>query len=315
MENKTQIIPDLVLLGLIEMEGFKYLYFVITLVIYVSILVLCLMIVAIIWNEPSLHEPMYSFICNLIVNGMFGSAAFYPKLMIDLLSGYTTISLGGCLVQAFCLQTYACLDIFTFTIIAYDRYLAVCFPLRYPTLMTNRKTLKWIAVAWGFLFVDQTVFVVWTSSLGLCGATINNVYCETMSLMKLSCRNSSLINILGSFMTILMVVSSLLVVVYCYIRTFVICLKISREACQKAIHTLVTHLLAFSTFMAATLFVGFRYRLNIGGVSSNFHLVIAVTGLAVSTTLNPLIYGLRTEVLRKRIIKKMHMCSKLGKPD
>ncbi|XP_053312097.1 olfactory receptor 1J2-like [Spea bombifrons] len=262
-------------------------------------------IVSVIRTETSLHEPTYFFICNLIINGIFGSFVFYPKLMIDLLAGYTTLSFEGCLIQAFCIQTYAYVDIFMFTAMAYDMYLAIGHPLRYTTLMTNRKALTYIAASWCFVLVDQMVFVAWTSSLSLCGFTVKNVYCETMSLIKLSCGDAYLVNLVGSSVTLIIVMSSLLVVVYCYIRTSMICLRISREACQKAINALVTHLIAFTTYLATTLFViFFRYKENGGATSRTAHLVLAMAGFAITSTLNPFLYGLRTEALKIKLVKR-----------
>ncbi|XP_056415966.1 olfactory receptor 1496-like [Hyla sarda] len=295
-------IHDFVLVGLKEMEHLRYFYSVVALVLYLSTMFLCTLIVYVVWAEESLHDPMYIFICNLVGNVMVGSSAFLPKLTIDLFSGCTTIYLSVCLTQAFFIQSFASAEILTFTIMAIDRYLAVGFPLRYHSLMTNKKALQSLIIIWSVISICVLISVLLIVRLTLCGNIINNMYCETMSFVRLACGSTVINDAYGTTWTLLMVIGSIIIVIYCYIRTFVVCLKISTEASQKAIHTLVTHIITYSTFMIATLFVGFRYRLNSGSLSTVTHLIISVSGLLVSITLNPLIYGIRTKTLRKKMI-------------
>ncbi|KAM8976928.1 olfactory receptor 1500-like [Pelodytes ibericus] len=264
------------------------------------------MIVFIVWTESSLHKPMYSFISNLMICEIFGSTSYLFKLMIDLLSGSTTISYYGCLLQAFCVQTYAFVEMLTFTIMAHDRYLAVGHPLRYPTLMANNRALQWIGFIWIFIIAFQFVVVILAAEYTMCGVTINNVYCETTSLLNLACGNRFINNIYGATMIVTMICFSQLIILHSYIRTFMICLKMSRVAFQKAIHTLVTHLITFSSFMIGLVFVTFRYRLNAGDVSHLVHLAVATVGVTITLIINPFVYGLRTEALRTKLFYYVH---------
>ncbi|KAM3936233.1 olfactory receptor 1496-like [Leptodactylus fuscus] len=313
MNNMSMVfnIQDFVLLGLKELEHLKYFYSSIALVIYLITIFLCALIVYVVWTEQSLHEPMYIFISNLVWNIMFGSSALFPKLAIDLFIGSSTISLFGCLTQAFCIQSFALVEISTFTIMAYDRYLAVGFPLRYHSLMSCKKALLSLVTIWLVILISVFVGVMFVVRLTLCGNSIHNVYCENFSVVRLACVSTVLNDVYGIIGTLLLLIGSLMIVIYCYIRTFLICMKISVEANQKAIHTLVTHIVTFSTFMVATLFVIFRYRLNGGSLSTVTHVVISVGGLTVSITLNPLIYGIRTEALKTKMIQTLK--HKLGK--
>ncbi|XP_069828946.1 olfactory receptor 1496-like [Dendropsophus ebraccatus] len=304
MENVTVVsyVYNFVLLGLKEMEQLRYLYSVIILVIYLGTVFLSTLVVYVVWTEHSLHEPMYIFICGLVGNVMVGSSAFVPKIAIDLLSGCTTISLSGCLVQAYCIQIFAVVEILTFTIMAFDRYLAVGFPLRYHSLMNNRKAVQSLATIWLVISINALVVVLLVLRLTICGNGINNVYCETLSLTRLSCSSTIVNDTFGTIYSLLTFGGSLLLVIYCYIQTILVCLKISMEASQKAIHTLVTHIMTYSTFMAALSFVTFRYRLNIGSLSTATHVLISLGGMVVSIVINPLIYGIRTEALKVKMI-------------
>ncbi|XP_077307007.1 olfactory receptor 6E1-like [Lithobates pipiens] len=305
MENVTRIGTNFVLLGIVEMERFKYLFIVIAIVLYLIIMLTCSSIAYITWTEKTLHEPMYIFICNLVIDVMHGSSSFFPKLIVDLLSGGSAITLVGCLSQAFCIQIFSSVEVCTFAVMAYDRYLAVAEPLRYHALMTNGKAVKFIIGIWVFNLVNVLVCVTLTGRLTFCGRNIINVYCETMSLMFLACGDITVANLYGTVWTLSLVIFSNGTAVFCYIGTFIVCLKISLQASQKAIHTLITHVVTFCSCMAAGLFVIFRYRLNGGSVSTVAHLTIAILGLTVSLTLNPLVYGIRMEALRGKILQQL----------
>ncbi|KAM9319763.1 olfactory receptor 5AP2-like [Gastrophryne carolinensis] len=263
------------------------------------------MIVYVTWVEESLHKPMYIFICSMVLNVMYGSSNYLPKLVIDLLTKYSTISLPGCLAQAFFSQSYHSAEIFTFMIMACDRYLAVGHPLRYPMLMTNLTVKRLLLAIWTYVIVCIAVVVWLTARLTFCGVNINNFMCETLSLLRLACSDISINNIYGTTYTLSMTIGSILVVLYCYIGTAIICLKHSMEAARKAAQMLVTHAMAFSIFMVGTLFVTFRYRLSSGSLSTTSHIAISMSGITTSVTLNPIIYGIRTKALRERIVHRV----------
>lgn len=310
-------VTTFVLLGVVEMERFRYLYSTISIFVYITTMFICCLIVFVVWTEASLHEPMYIFICNLILNGMFGSSTFLPKLIIDLLSGSRTITFSSCLVQSFFLHSFAAVEVFTFTLMAHDRYLAIGQPLRYSAMMTNGKALKFVTVNWAIAFIVVFIPVIMTAYLPLCGADLNNVFCENMSLIKLACGDASVNNIFGAVEAFLIDIGCLLIIIYCYIRTFLICLRISKEACQKALRTLLTHLMAFSTFMIASFFILLRYRINSGSISLTAHVLITIVGLITPITVNPIIYGVRTEALKVKILHKFQKMKGqgFGKPS
>ncbi|XP_069828868.1 olfactory receptor 4B13-like [Dendropsophus ebraccatus] len=262
MENMSKVGRSFVFLGLLEMERYRIPCSIAAFGLYIIPTLLCCLIVYVIWVEESLHEPMYIFICNLLLNGVFGNTVILPQFIVGLLSGSSTISFPECITQTFCAQTFSTVEIFTFTTMAYDRYLAVGNPLRYSSFMTNVKTLKYINVIWALAFILVLVPVIMTANLNFCGVNINNIFCENMSLVRLACGDSLVNNIFGLVEALLVIVVTLLIVFYCYTRTLVICLKTSGSSSLKAINTLVSHIITFSFFMTASLFVFLRYRLN-----------------------------------------------------
>ncbi|XP_063806680.1 olfactory receptor 1496-like [Pseudophryne corroboree] len=316
-ENLSGISPSFVFLGLLGVENYRYLYFVLALSLYIITMLLCGLIVYVIWAEESLHEPMYIFIGNLILNGACGNTIIFPQFIMNLLMGSSTISFPQCLAQIFCIQSFSGVEIFTFTTMAYDRYLAVCHPLRYSSLMTNVKALTYIFIFWIVVFILVLIPVILTAKLQFCGVNINNIFCDNMSLVRLACGSSSVNDIFGLIETLFLVLCSLLIIIYCYIRTLLICLKVSGAASLKAAHTLVTHIVTFSVFMTASLFVFLRYRLNGGAVSVTAHVILSITGLLTSVIVNPIVYGVRTEALKLKLIyniKEMHILRRLSEP-
>nr|XP_014351426.1 PREDICTED: olfactory receptor-like protein OLF3 [Latimeria chalumnae] len=172
-----------------------------------------IVLIAVIILEGSLHAPMYICLCNLSVNELLGSCSLLPQLMANLLSETNTISYTACFVQIFCIQMYATVEIIILTVMAYDRYVAICNPLRYSTIMTNSKISKLLI------------------------STIEKLYCDNISILKLSCVDPSVNSIYGLVMLTIHTVVPLIIVIYSYFKILEVCLKISKEARAKAFHT------------------------------------------------------------------------------
>ncbi|KAM3936244.1 olfactory receptor 4B13-like [Leptodactylus fuscus] len=306
MENISMAEGSFVFLGLLEMERYRIPYSIIALGLYIVTTLMCCFIIYVVWVEESLHEPMYIFISNLLLNGVFGSTAIFPQFIFGLISGSSTISIPTCLIQTFCVHSFSAVEIITFTAMAYDRYLAVGNPLRYFSLMTNMMVLKGIYAIWALVFIFVMITVILTANLGFCGVNINNIFCDNMSLVRLACGDSSVNYIFGLFETLVVMLSSLLIIIYCYIRTLFICLKASKSSSLKAVHTLVTHIITFSIFMTTNLFVFLRYRLSGGNVSVTVHILLSITGVVTSVIVNPIVYGIRTESLKIKLIQNLH---------
>ncbi|KAM4796216.1 olfactory receptor 6N1-like [Rhinophrynus dorsalis] len=305
MENVFNISTSFVLLGLVELEGFRYLYCILSLATYLFIMILSFMIVFVILTEESLHEPMYILICNLVLNGIFGSTSFFPKLIFDLLTSSKQISRTGCLIQIFFVISYSIFELFSFAIMAYDTYLAVCHPLRYVTLMTNEKVVKLITGSLIFSFISVLIAVLLSARLPFCGLQIKNVFCDTMSLVILSCVNTSVNNLYGGIATIAVLVFTILIIVYSYMRIIFVCLKVFKGAYEKAIHTLVTHFLNFSIFLVGGLFIFVRHRLESANLHIATHTFLSITILTFPPFFSPVIYGLRTKALKIKVIQHL----------
>ncbi|KAM9442908.1 olfactory receptor 4M1-like [Salvelinus alpinus] len=136
MENSTQV-KFFYLFGLQETFNNKSVYFILSLITYLLIITVNLTLIITIIQEKGLHEPMYIFLCSLCVNGLYGTAGFYPKLLLDLQSDVQVISYGGCLTQAYVIYTSVLCELSTLTVMSYDRYVAICRPLLYHTIIVR----------------------------------------------------------------------------------------------------------------------------------------------------------------------------------
>ncbi|XP_069828949.1 olfactory receptor 4C6-like [Dendropsophus ebraccatus] len=302
MENAFNISKNLVLLGLLEMEGLKYLYGFLSIVLYTFIVLLSIIIVFVVCKNPTLHEPMYILISNLVLNGIFGSSSLFPKLIVDLITSSTTITHSNCVAQALCVTLFAIYEMSTFTLMAYDRYLAIRHPLHYSMMITNERIIGLIIGSFLVAFILVLIAVLLTWKLPLCGNRINNIFCDNMSMVILSCVDSSISQLFSAFVVILYLCVTIFVIVFSYLQIFLVCLKISGESRQKAIHTLVTHLLNFSIFLLGFLFIFIRYRLGSIKLPVVIHVLLSVTTLIVPPLFNPLIYGVRTHALEVRVM-------------
>ncbi|KAG8430856.1 hypothetical protein GDO86_019864 [Hymenochirus boettgeri] len=306
MDSEFNISTSFTLLGLVEMDGLKYLYSSLSFLIYVLTLLCNLIIVIAVWTEESLHQPMYVLIASLVLNGIIGSSSFFPKLIVDLVSSTTVISRDACFIQSFCLMISAYCEISTFTLMAYDTHLAICHPLRYNSLMSNVVVLNLLVGSFFFNLIIVLIIILLSARLPLCGSQINSIFCDNMSLFILSCVDTSMNKLYGTIIFVSYLVTAIIIIVYSYIQIFLVCIKVSKDAGKKATHTVVTHLLNFSIFLTGALFIFIRYRLENTHIPIFIHILLSITALLFPPFLTPLIYGLRTKALKIKIMCLLH---------
>ncbi|XP_071989534.1 olfactory receptor 52E8-like [Engystomops pustulosus] len=305
MENGSSMDITLELLGLLEMESHRFLYGILSLLLYITIISLSSFIVYLILTEESLHKPMYLLICNLLCNGIFGSSSFLPKLLVDLLTSSKTISRNGCLVQSLSVSFFAFCEMCTLTIMAYDQYLAVCHPLQYVTLMTNKKAAYLLTTSQVIYFILILVAILLTERVPLCGTEIKNIFCDNMSIFILACTDTSANNVYGGVMTTASFLFSTIFIMFSYVRIYLICLKLSPESSIKTMNTLVTHLINFSAFLVGVIFIFVRYRVGIINLPISGHVLLSTPTLVLPPLLSPLVFGVRTKTLKVKMIHRL----------
>uniref|UniRef100_UPI0037E8847F olfactory receptor 4D1-like n=1 Tax=Semicossyphus pulcher TaxID=241346 RepID=UPI0037E8847F len=217
MINSTQV-SYFTLAAYFDTGMFKYLYFIVVMCLYISIICANLLLIVVICRNRSLHEPMYLFLCSLCVSELYGSTGLFPLLLVQILSDVHTVPAPLCFLQIFCVHTYGAVEYLNLAVMSYDRYLAICFPLQYNTLMTSDRIAVLIAVTWICPCFAMVVLLSLSSPLQLCGSVINKVYCDTHSAVKLACSNTDGINIYGLIATFGTIFGSLILILYTYTR-------------------------------------------------------------------------------------------------
>uniref|UniRef100_A0A673HXM7 Olfactory receptor n=1 Tax=Sinocyclocheilus rhinocerous TaxID=307959 RepID=A0A673HXM7_9TELE len=287
--------------GLNETMENRYVFFSLTALFY-PLMVLCnLIVIFTIISQNTLHEPMYVFICNLCINALYGTAGFYPKFMYDLLAEDHVISYVGCMIQIFVIYSSVLCDLSTLTVMAYDRYVAICRPLEYHSIMTNQRVLEWILFCWLTPIFCMSVLIVLTARLTLCGSTIEKLYCEIWAVAKLSCFSTTVNNVFGYI--VIMGYFGHAVLIYCsYIQLIRMCIK-SIEVRHKFMQTCVPHLLSLFIVAIALFFDVLYSRYGSKNVPQGVRNFMALEFLLITPILNPLIYGLNLSTVRQQLIR------------
>ncbi len=300
LENES-IVLVFTLSGLNETMANRFVFFSLT-ALYYPLIVLCnVTIIYTVISHKKLHEPMYVFICNFCTNALYGTAGFYPKFLYDLLYQYHIISYAGCLVQIFVIYSSVLCDLSTLTVMAYDRYVAICRPLEYHSVMTSQRILECIIFCWLSPFVCMCVGIVLTSKLTLCGSSIEKIYCENWSVVKLSCFSTTVNNVIG-YVIIIIYFGHAVFIFYSYIHLIGKCKK-ATEGRNKFVQTCVPHLLALLNVTAALLFDVLYTRYGSKSLPQDLRNFMALEFLLVPPMVNPLIYGLNLTKLRKEVMR------------
>nr|XP_006010874.1 PREDICTED: olfactory receptor 51E1-like [Latimeria chalumnae] len=304
------------------LEGFgkasrlHYLYAACLFLLYLLMVSANLLLIAVIVLKKCLHEPMYIFICNLAINALYGSTSVLPKLIVDLVSERKTISNLGCFVQLFFIHSFTGHEILIITVMAYDRYIAIWNPLRYVVIMTKTKISKLLIAVWLYPICVIVICTCLTRRLPLCSLVIQNLYCDNMSVVKLSCVDTSVNNFYGIFVITITAVFPAAVVLFSYMSIFNIFLKATINAKSKFFSTCGTHLLVFFGTVIGNLFVLIQHRLDASSIPSPVIVFMSLEFIMVPPLFNPIIYGMRTEKIRNEIVKlfRKQIHSSLSKP-
>ncbi|KAM9359647.1 olfactory receptor 11A1-like [Symphorus nematophorus] len=297
MINSTQA-SYFALVAYFDTGHVKYVYFLIIMILYCLIFSANLLLIVVIYRNRSLHEPMYIFLCSLFVNELYGSTGLFPFLLIQILSDIHTVSAPFCYLQVFCLYSYGNIEFFNLTVMSYDRYLAICYPLQYNTRMTYNKVVIVIALIWLLTFIVNSCTLSLIVPLKLCGNFINKVYCDNHSIVKLSCYDTTVNNIYGLVVTTFSVFGPLILIFYTYISIFKVCFSGSKQTRQKAVSTCTPHLASLLNFSFGAFFEILQSRFNMNSVPHMLRIFLSLYFLTCPPIFNPVMYGLKLSKIR-----------------
>ncbi|XP_023268333.1 olfactory receptor 52K1-like [Seriola lalandi dorsalis] len=281
--------------------------FSLSLLCYSLILFINISLVVIIILDENLHEPMYILLCVSCVNGLYGTSSFYPKFLFDLLSSSQVVSYGECLCQAFAMYSFVCSDTSILTVMAYDRYLAICRPLQYRSVMTKKRLSQLVCISWLTPFCIFSINILLTTRLTFCGTDIQRLFCVNWLIVKLACPGTdTFVNNVFAMTTLSIYTGHLLFVVWTYIYVVKTCVK-SKKDRAKFMQTCVPHLISVLTFFVIVVSDLMHMRFTSKDSPQSFQNFVAVAVLFFPPIMNPLLYGFKLNKIRSRILTLVHV--------
>ncbi|TRZ05577.1 hypothetical protein HGM15179_021530 [Zosterops borbonicus] len=299
MSNSSSI-SHFLLLALADTRQLQLLHFCLFLGISLAALLGNGLVISAMACGHHLHSPMFFFLLHLALTDLGSILTTVPKAMHNSLWDTTTISYTGCAAQVFLIFFFLGSEISLLTIICYDRYVSICKPLHYRTLLGSRACAHMAAAAWASAFLNALLNTAHTFSLPLChGNALGQFFCEVPQILKLSCLHSKLRKLGVVVVGLFVVFGCFVFIVFSYVQIFRAVLRIpSEQGRHKAFSTCLPHLAVLSLFLST----GFFAYLKPPSISSpSLDLTLSVLYSVVPPALNPLIYSLRNQELKAAV--------------
>ncbi|NWU54941.1 O14J1 protein, partial [Dromas ardeola] len=295
--SSNSSITEFLLLAFADTRDLQLLHFWLFLVIYLTALLGNGLIITIVACDHHLHTPMYFFLFNLSLLDLGSISTTVPKSMANSLWDTRAISCAGCAAQVFFFLLLISAEFSLLTIMAYDRYVAICKPLHYGTLLGSRACVNMVTAAWGSCFVYAVLHTANTFSLPLCqGNVMDQFFCEIPQILKLSCSESYLREAGLLVCSFVLALGCFVFIVLSYVKIFTAVLRIpSEEGRHKAFSTCLPHLIVVSLVISTSMVA---YLKPPSTYSPSLDLVVAVLYSVVPAAVNPLIYSMRNQELK-----------------
>ncbi|XP_039357698.1 olfactory receptor 14A16-like [Mauremys reevesii] len=305
MSNQTTL-TEFLLLGFSDVWELKILHVVGFLVLYLAALMGNLLIFMAIAFDHHLHTPMYFFLMNLSLLDLGSISVTVPKSMANSLMNTRSISYAGCVAQVFFLLFFFGADFSLLTVMAYDRYVAICQPLHYDTMMNSRACVQIAASAWISGILYSVLHTGNTFALTFCGGNmVDQFFCEIPQLLKLACSNSYLSEIGVLAFSVCLVLGCFIFITVSYVQIFKSVLRIpSEQGRHKAFSTCLPHLTVASLFVCTGIFAYLKPTSN---SPSPLDIMATVLYSVFTPIMNPIIYSLRNKEI-KAALRRLSGC-------
>ncbi|MBZ3873185.1 Olfactory receptor 8K3 [Sciurus carolinensis] len=302
------VVHEFILKGITSRPELQAPLFGLFLIIYMSTLVGNLGMIILTKVDHSLQTPMYFFLRHLAITDLGYSTAVGPKMLANFVLDQNTISYYFCAAQLACFLVFIACELFILSAMAFDRYVAICNPLLYTVIMSQK--VCWVLVAIPYLYCTIVSLLITTKifTLPFCGYNvISHFYCDSLPLLSLLCSNTHEIEVMNLFLAAFNLISSLLIVLVSYLFILKAILRMkSAEGRRKAFSTCGSHLTAVTVFYGTLIFMYVQpksnHSLDTDKVASMFYTIVI-------PMLNPLIYSLRNKDVKyalQRTWKKIH---------
>lgn len=289
------------LLGFSDVRELQILHFMVFLLIYLVTIIGNFLIIILVAFNRQLHTPMYFFLMNLSIADIGNISVNIPKAMINSLMNTRIISYSECVFQVFFLIFFAVTDLLLLTVMAYDRYVAICNPLQYNTVMNMGVCFQMAACAWATGFFNAMLHSASTFSMTFCSNVINQFFCEIPQLLKLACNDSYMAEMSVNAFAACEAFACFVFIMYSYVQIFTNVLRISSvQGRKKALSTCLPHLIVVSLFVCTGTLA---YVCPTNNAPKDLVMLIAVMYTMLPPMMNPVIYSMRNQDIRSALFK------------
>ncbi|MBN3305679.1 O51F2 protein, partial [Amia calva] len=298
--NTTFVRPDgFYIRGFYALQHSNY-YFIFLGVLYVATLLANFFIMSIIWFAQSLHTPKYFGIFSLALVDVSFSTALIPKALHVFLFGNRVVEYNACLTQMFFVHYFSCMESYTLMVLAYDRLIAICFPLRCTTINSNSKMMLVIIISWMIPFILILTMVGLVTRLSYCKSTIvNSYFCDHGPVFLISCSDYSVNWIVATFCIACLLYLPLAIIMLSYVVILAALLRIpNTDGRRKAFKTCTTHLTLVAIF-----YVPLLVTYETVSIDTDTRILNTSLSATIPPLLNPIIYTLKTDEIIEQIKK------------
>uniref|UniRef100_A0A8B9SZ72 Olfactory receptor n=1 Tax=Anas platyrhynchos TaxID=8839 RepID=A0A8B9SZ72_ANAPL len=301
MPNSSSV-SEFLLLAFADTHKLQLLHFALFLGIYLAALLGNGLILSAVACDHRLHTPMYFFLLNLALLDLGCISTTVPKAMANALWDTRAISYQGCAAQVFLFVFLIASEFYLLTFMAYDRYVAICKPLHYGSLVGSRACAQMAAAAWGSGFLNAVLHTANTFSLPLCnGNAVKQFFCEIPQILKLSCSHAYLKEVGALVISFSFSIVCFVFIVLSYVQIFRAVLRMpSEQGRHKAFSTCLPHLAVVSLMVSTAMFA---YLKPASISSTSLDLVVSLLYSLVPPAVNPLIYSMRNQELKVAVRK------------
>uniref|UniRef100_A0A3Q0SYG4 G-protein coupled receptors family 1 profile domain-containing protein n=1 Tax=Amphilophus citrinellus TaxID=61819 RepID=A0A3Q0SYG4_AMPCI len=293
--NLTYITLD----GYVEVEKYRYVYFVIIFTLYVLIVCFNAIIICLIVIHQSLHEPMYIYIAALLINSIFYSTTIYPKLLLDVLSEKQIISYTMCHFQLFLFYSSGGSQFLLLAAMAYDRYVSICKPLQYPAIMRKTTVCVFLVLSWIVPACQVAGSSVLSATTRVCNFTLQGIFCNN-SVYKLHCVSSRVLSVYGVIILLNVAFFPMLYIVFTYTKILIISYQRCGRLRKKAAQTCFPHLLVLLNYSLFCTYDILVVRLE-SDISKTVRSILTLQVVLYTPLFNPIIYGLKMKEISKQL--------------
>ncbi|XP_077627769.1 olfactory receptor 4F4 isoform X2 [Crocuta crocuta] len=302
------MVTEFIFLGLSNSQEFQILLLVLFFIFYVGIVFGNLLIVITVASDSHLHSPMYFLLANLSLIDLCLSSVTAPKMIADFFSKRKVISFKGCLAQIFLVHFFGGSELVILIAMAFDRYVAICKPLRYTTIMCDNVCFGIVTAAWGTGFIHSVSQLAFAVNLPFCGPNeVDSFYCDLPRVIKLACTNTYRLDVMVIANSGILTVCSFVFLIISYAIILVTIQQRPSDKSSKALSTLTAHITVVLLFFGPCIFI-YAWPFPIKTLDKS----LAVFYSVVTPLLNPIIYTLRNKDM-KTAMRRLTIQLKHGK--